>query len=48
MWFQDIRFLIAGRTSPFRYGACRNGLQTWQLHQLVELDGKWKAQIVPR
>lgn len=48
VWFQDLRFLIAGRTFPFRYGACRNGLQPWQLHQLVELDGKWMPRIVAR
>jgi inner membrane protein len=49
VWFQDIRFLLAGRAFPFRYGACRNGTQQpWQLHRLVELDGKWLPQAVPR
>ncbi len=48
VWFQDLRFLMPGRTFPFRYGACRNGTrQPWLLHRLVEQDGRWKPEAVP-
>lgn len=47
VWFQDIRFTLAGRTIPFRYGACRNGKQPWQLHRLVEQAGRWRPEAVP-
>jgi len=47
IWFQDLRFRLAGRTFPFRYGACRNGTDVWQLHRLVEQGGKWLPQAVP-
>jgi len=32
VWFVDLRFTLAGRNAPFRYGACRAGeLATWTL-----------------
>ena len=39
VWFNDLRFALAGRTMPFRYGACRNGNDTvWRIHRLFSDD----------
>lgn len=39
VWFHDLRFLLAGRDMPFRYGACRaEGAAPWRLHRLIK-DG---------
>jgi len=39
VWFNDLRFALAGRTMPFRYGACRNGTDTvWRIHRLFSDD----------
>lgn len=40
VWFQDLRFALAGRPIPFRYGACRaNGAEDWRLERLPSDDG---------
>lgn len=39
VWFNDLRFALAGRTMPFRYGACRNGTDTvWHIYRLFGDD----------
>ncbi len=39
VWFNDLRFALAGRTMPFRYGACRNGADTaWRIYRLFSDD----------
>ena len=39
VWFNDLRFALAGRTMPFRYGACRNGTGTvWHVYRLFSDD----------
>ncbi len=39
VWFNDLRFALAGRNMPFRYGACRRGADTaWQVYRLRD-DG---------
>lgn len=36
-WFEDLRFELAGRPMPFRYGACRRpDAAAWEIHRLVE------------
>lgn len=35
VWFNDLRFALAGREMPFRYGACRTGTETvWRVYRL--------------
>ncbi len=39
VWFNDLRFALAGRIMPFRYGACRNGADAaWRVYRLLN-DG---------
>lgn len=39
VWFNDLRFALAGRTMPFRYGACRDGANApWKLDHPVSND----------
>ncbi len=39
VWFNDLRFALAGRIMPFRYGACRNGTDAaWRVYRLFN-DG---------
>ncbi|MEW6330712.1 MAG: metal-dependent hydrolase [Pseudomonadota bacterium] len=39
VWFNDLRFALAGRNMPFRYGACRLGKDAaWQVHRLINDD----------
>ena len=39
IWFNDLRFALAGRNMPFRYGACRNGKEAaWQVYRLLNDD----------
>ena len=39
VWFNDLRFALAGRIMPFRYGACRNGTDAaWRVYRLFD-DG---------
>jgi inner membrane protein len=45
-WFEDLRFELAGRPMPFRYGACRpDGETSWKSFRLVE-DGDDPARAV--
>ena len=35
VWFDDLRFALAGRSMPFLYGGCRNGEETaWRIYRL--------------
>ncbi len=37
VWFNDLRFALAGRRMPFRYGVCRDlAEQTWQTFRLYK------------
>ncbi len=37
VWFNDLRFLMAERVNPFRYGACqRAGDMSWKVYRLVD------------
>jgi inner membrane protein len=39
VWFNDLRFALAGRDMPFRYGACRTGKDAaWRVHRLINDD----------
>lgn len=39
VWFQDLRFALAGRPIPFRYGACRaSDEHAWRLERLLAAD----------
>ena len=39
VWFNDLRFALVGRTIPFRYGSCRDGLDApWKVYQLISDD----------
>ena len=39
VWFNDLRFAVVGRTIPFRYGSCRDGVNgPWQVHRLTSDD----------
>jgi inner membrane protein len=39
VWFQDLRFALAGRDMPFRYGACRDGAEAaWKVYRLLTDD----------
>jgi inner membrane protein len=40
VWFQDLRFALAGRDMPFRYGTCRDGNpnEPWRVYRLLD-DG---------
>lgn len=39
VWFNDLRFALAGRIMPFRYGACRNGADAaWHIYRLFNDD----------
>ena len=42
VWFNDLRFALAGRSMPFRYGACRSGLDSaWHVYHLFDdADGR--------
>jgi inner membrane protein len=34
VWFDDLRFTLVGRTGPFRYGACRDGIDApWKIYR---------------
>jgi inner membrane protein len=33
VWFNDLRFALVGRTMPFRYGSCRDGVNApWEIY----------------
>jgi inner membrane protein len=39
VWFNDLRFALAGRDMPFRYGACRTGKDAaWRVYRLLNDD----------
>jgi inner membrane protein len=39
VWFNDLRFAVVGRTMPFRYGSCRDGINSpWKVHRLTSDD----------
>lgn len=39
VWFSDLRFALAGRNVPFRYGACRDSADaSWKVYRLLD-DG---------
>jgi inner membrane protein len=39
VWFNDLRFAVVGRTMPFRYGCCREGVNaSWKVHRLTSDD----------
>ncbi|MHB8535718.1 MAG: metal-dependent hydrolase [Sulfuricaulis sp.] len=48
VWFEDLRFALEGRSIPFRYGACRNGLVgAWRVHPLFkDTDGRAAASTI--
>jgi inner membrane protein len=40
VWFNDLRFALAGRTMPFRYGLCRQDAGTlWDVYRLATDGG---------
>ena len=46
VWFADLRFIIPTRTSPFRYGMCRQeGESDWQLYRLKRWRESDKERI---
>jgi inner membrane protein len=39
VWFNDLRFAVVGRTMPFRYGSCRDGVNgPWKVHRPTSND----------
>jgi len=50
VWFNDLRFALAGRSMPFRYGACRKGLDAaWRVYHLFnDADGREIAGAIAR
>jgi inner membrane protein len=39
VWFNDLRFAVVGRTMPFRYGSCRDGVNgPWKVHRVTRDD----------
>ena len=40
VWFSDLRFSLAGRSNPFRYGLCNNGEGIWRIFRLVQRNGR--------
>jgi len=39
VWFNDLRFAVVGRAMPFRYGACRDGVNgPWKVYRLTNDD----------
>jgi len=39
VWFNDLRFALVGRTMPFRYGSCRDGVNSaWKVYRLISDD----------
>jgi inner membrane protein len=49
VWFSDLRFALAGRNMPFRYGACRNGKEAaWRVYRLLNDDnGQEIFELIP-
>jgi inner membrane protein len=40
LWFHDLRFALAGRPNPFRYGLCNNGEKEWRISRLEQRNGR--------
>ncbi len=38
VWFEDLRFALAGRDLPFRYGGCRANGAAWTIYRLSNGD----------
>lgn len=49
VWFNDLRFALAGRNMPFRYGACRIGKDAaWRAYRLLNDDnGQEILEVIP-
>jgi inner membrane protein len=49
VWFNDLRFALAGRSMPFRYGGCRSTIDhTWRIYQLTsEGNGREQLYAIP-
>jgi inner membrane protein len=49
VWFNDLRFALAGRNMPFRYGACRQGKDApWRVYRLLNDDnGREILEAIP-
>jgi len=49
VWFNDLRFALAGRNMPFLYGGCRQGAETvWHIYQLTsDGNGREMLYVVP-
>jgi inner membrane protein len=49
VWFNDLRFAVVGRTMPFRYGSCRDGVNgPWKVHRLTsDDDGSELFEAIP-
>ena len=49
VWFNDLRFALAGRIMPFRYGACQNGKETaWRVYRLLnDNNGQEIFEAIP-
>ncbi|MBI3547025.1 MAG: metal-dependent hydrolase [Gammaproteobacteria bacterium] len=48
VWFNDLRFALAGRTMPFRYGACRQGTDSaWHRYLLGNDHGQEILDAIP-
>ncbi len=50
VWFNDLRFALAGRSMPFRYGACRRGGDgAWRIYHLFnDADGREVSGAITR
>ncbi|CAK0765800.1 inner membrane protein [Gammaproteobacteria bacterium] len=50
VWFNDLRFAMAGRAIPFRYGVCRDGADTaWRVYRLsTDENGREISHSIPR
>lgn len=50
VWFNDLRFALAGRTMPFRYGLCgHDGSGGWDIYRLVtDGSGGEVAELIRR
>ena len=48
VWFNDLRFALAGRAIPFRYGACKNGNdKVWRSHLVGNDHGQEILDAIP-
>jgi inner membrane protein len=49
VWFNDLRFALVGRTMPFRYGSCRDGVNgPWKVYRLTnDENGTESFEAIP-